>query len=346
MRMAEVWSFDINRADARVNADSSLTVRLYYPERPRPSEKRIPENLEFGISVFERLLGEDYSPIADADNPIGPASAGSLYVFKDNRVVCHRRDRFAPTHRMYHSAYSGYPSSKEVVFSERGLQKTARRETAEECLLVTREAKPWLVVPNDSREETIESAKRLGLNLRPMFVDVETMEPRDTLEVYDSSGSLIFRTRANLDFMYESATSLNALQLRRHPLSSDEVLPIDAEGMFRGGAFVHFNRESYVLDLDRLRDLRFGSVLPDPEVHQTRVEGSSPVIFRPEYTQPYLGPDKVPVIDPHIWAPDNLLARALDALDVRGFNWMEIELWKERLKLEGNSLLPEKVLAR
>lgn len=343
--MGEIWSFDINKADARINGDGSLTVRLFYPKNPRPSEERIPENLEFGISVFERLLREGYSHIADDKNPIGPASAGSLYVLKDGKIVCHRRDRFAPTHKMYHSAYAGYPSSRDVVFSERGLQRTALRECAEECLLVTRDKKPWLVVPNDSMDHTLESARRLGLNLKPRFVDVETMEPKDTLEVYDVDENIIFKARANLDFMYESATSLNALQLRRFPLSSDEVLPIDAEGMMTDGKFVHLNRESYLIDLTELAGKRFGDVLTSPEVYQTRIENGSPVIFTPDYDAPFLGPDKVPVTDPHIWAPENLLTRTLDALGVGEYNWMKMELWKERSKFENSSLLPREVLA-
>lgn len=226
--------------------------------------------------------------------------------------------------------------------------KTGLRETAEESLLITREKSPRLVVPNDSKEYTLESAKRLGIDLKPLYVDVETMEPGDKLEVYYEDGEHIFSARAFLDILYESGTSLNALQIRKVPLASEEVLPIDAEGMIKEGKFVHFNRESYLINISDIEGKEFGSILENPRVFQTKIENGFPKIFTPDYVKPYLGPDKVKVNHPHIWAPENLLTVCMDALGVKGYRGkkLEIELWKEKSKKDGRSLIPEDILVR
>lgn len=343
--MEEIYNFKVTNAHAQI-VDGKMTVRISYPKDPEILTKRLPEDLEFGVSVFERLIALGYSNIAYENHPIKPASAGSLYVLKDGKIVCHRRDRFAPSHKLYHSAYAGYTQSREFVYTAEGLKQTALRESAEECLLVTRDKKPRLVVPNDSKDYTLEAAKNIGLELEPLFVDVETLEPTDTLIVFDEDNNLIFEAKAFLEFIYESQTSLNALQLRSFPFSSEEVLPVDAEGMMRDGKFVHFNRESYVLDPKDIARKPFGTRMQDPQVFQTRIENGIPLVFRPEYKEPYLGPDKIEVNNPHIWAPEDLLCRTLDALGVEGYKgrWMYLEWLKESMKLQGKSLLPEDVL--
>jgi hypothetical protein len=345
--MSEIYHFKVHKADARIS-DGRMTVRLTYPRNPEPIDKRLPENLPFGVKVFDRLFREDYAPIADEKNPIKPASGGSLIVLSDGKIVCHRRDKFAPSHKLYHSAYAGYTQSRDFVYSAKGLRETALRESAEECLLVTNEKTPWLVVPNDSRAYTLEAAKRLGLELRPRYVDVEVAEPSDVLQVFDEDGNPIFSTRAFLEFIYESQTSLNALQIRHIPLSSKEVIPVDAEGMVKDGKFSHFNRESYVISPAQIAGKPFGTSLDTPRVYKTRIESGVPVVFAPEYKEPHLGPDAVEVTHPHIWAPEDLLVRSLDGLGVDGYKgrWMEIELWKERSKLQDKNLLPEEVLRK
>ena len=348
--MPEIYQFPIHKADAEVT-DKGLKVRLFYPPNPMP-EKRLPENLQFGVQVFEDLVKVGHAEIADAQNPIGPCGGGSIYILNDGVFVCHRRDAKAPGHALYHSGYSGWPDSREAVFTADGLEATWMRESAEEGLLVTRDAIPRLIVPNDSRNETLESAKRLGLELKPRFVDVERVEPYDTLEVYNHTQNLIFRTKANLHFIYESMTSLNGVALRRFPVASEEVFPIDAEGMTKpDGKFIHFNRESYVVSPDEVKTNQsgtFGRILKNPRVFRTRFENGIPHVYTPEYTEPFLGPDSVTVVHPHVWAPENVLCRALDALGVDGYKgrWVEIELWKERSKLEGKSLLSEEVLKK
>ena len=343
--MSDIYHFNVYRADAKRNSSGGLTIRLFYPDNPEPIDKRLPEDLEFGVQSLTKLKLEGEAEIADKNHPIKPASAGSLFVLQDGVIVCHRRDKHAPTHALYHSASAGFTNSPDFIYTAEGLLETALRESAEECLLVTKDNPPYLIVPNDSSQHTLESARNLGLNLKPRFVDVETLAPQDTLEVYNESGGLIFRTKANLEFIRESQTSLNALWVRKFPLTSDEVLPIDAEGAFKDANFVHFNRESYLVSLDEIRHMRFGSVISFPRVYQTKFDSQGlPQIFTPEYTEPNLGPGKIQVINPHIWAPENLLTRTLDSLGVAGYNWLDVELWKEGSKLEGKSLLPEEVL--
>ncbi len=68
----------------------------------------------------------------------------------------------------------------------------------------------------------------------------------------------------------------------------------------------NFNREAYILSLNEAAK-SFGSILENPEVYQTRIRQGIPELYTPSYDEPYLGPEKVPVIHPHIWAPEDLL---------------------------------------
>jgi len=213
-------------------------------------------------------------------------------------------------------------------------------------LFITRDTNPFLIVPNDSKEYTRASAHRLGLNLKERLVDAEWEPATDRLEVYDEKGNLLFTHRAFLDIIRESETSFNALHLRRLAISSEEVYPVDAEGMEKKGQFIHFNRESYLVNPHDFAGIPFGSIMHDPIVFQTVFKNGMPIVYTPEYQKPFKGPDGVDVIDPHVWAPDNQIARYFDALGVKGYNWIAMELWKERLKLKGQSLLPDDVLSK
>ena len=353
--MSDIFLFEVPQAYAHtdtVGGKRHMIVQLYYPINPKPIDKRLPPDPAYGASIFDQLLSTGYAQIADADHPIKPASAGSLYVMRDGKIICHRRDKGTPTHALYHSAYAGYTSSDEFTHSEEGLRQTGLRESAEECLLVTRESpgvRPWLVVPNDSRDYTLASARRLGLDLRPRYVDVDVAEPTDVLEVYDEKGTPIFTARAFLEWIRESQSSLNALWIRQFPLSSEEVVPVDAEGNPKpDGTFSHFNRESYVLDPHTLGP--FGSILKNPIVYQTKrpIVNGVPEMYTPEYREPFLGPDKVEVTDPHVFGPEDLLCRTLDALGVPGYEnqWVVIQRNKECAIRDRRSLLPDDVLKK
>ncbi len=188
--------------------------------------------------ALEKLISDGHAVIADAQHPLQPASAGSLYLTQDQKILIHRRDKGAPIHALYHSSYSGFSQSHEFVFSVEGLMNIALSETAEECLLITRDKKPWLIVPEDAPEYTLASAKNLGIDLPARNVRVEMLPAKDTLEVYHEQGEFIFKAHASLSLLWESATSLSALWIRKLPLSAAEVYPIDAEGMMKDGKFV------------------------------------------------------------------------------------------------------------
>ncbi len=351
--MAEIYSFQIDKADASVETVAGkrhMTVRLFYPTNPQVETKRMPENLDRGIEVFNNLLTTGYSEI----NPMKPASAGSLYVTKDGKLIVNRRDKGAPSHPLYHSAYAGFAATREHVCTAEGLRQNGLRESSEEVLLITRDKNPWLVVPRDSEPYVVEAAKKLGIDHLPKrVVDVKTRQPSDRLEVYDEDGRPIFSLPVDLEFIYESQTSLNALWIRDFPLSSDEVLPVDAEGMMKGDKFIHFNRESYILDPRELSYRAFNDALKNPQVFTTNfeeVEGRK--VPRPtkktDYERPYLGPDKVEVVNPHVFAPEDLLRRTLDALGIEGFtgqyNWMAWERWIEERKAGGLPLVNSALL--
>lgn len=344
--MSEIYQFKVYNADATTE-NGGMTVRLFYPRNPEPTNKIIEENLPFGVNVFERLIREGHSRIADEKNPVKTASAGLLYLLEDGHFICHRRDKDAPTHKLYHSANAGYTKSKEALYTKKGLSETGIREAAEECLIVTREEKPRLVVPNYSSvfsDVSEITAKNLGLSLEPKYTNAEVIEPTDTLKVFDADKNLIFKHKTFIDLIYESSTSLITLDIVKLPFSSEEVLPIAAEGTEKDGKFINFNLESYVIHNSEIANKPFGRILENPKVYKTRIEKGKPIIYRPEYTEPYLGPDGVQVNDPHVWAPENVLVRALDAIGVEGYEWMDMELWKEKSKLEGKSLLPAYVL--
>lgn len=373
MPQTEIYHFKIFKADATLNdlkhPEKGMVVRLFYPSNQEDVHGRFPEtpeSLRFGIDSLDMLLNEGNADIANLRNPIKPAAAGSLYVLNDGAIICHRRDRFAPTHKMYHSAYAGYTHSREFCFTAEGLIDTGRRETAEEVLVMTNEKNPALIIPKDSKKYTLESARRIGIDLskvRTIDVEIEELKPVDRLEVYnEETGALIYSVDAFLDILRESQTSLNALQIRRLPFSSSEVLPIDAEGMPHNGNWKWFNRESYIIGLEELVGKPFGSALDNPRVFQTRINNGIPEIYAPEYGPPYLGPgielvmkqgipqqgirDTVEVTDPHIWAPENLLVTCLDGLGVDGYKGrkLQIERWKEVCALSGKHFLPSGVL--
>ena len=333
--MPEILRFNVTQADARIDKERNITVNCYYPRNPELLSSRAKEDLPWGICTFERLLREGHAPLADQNHPFVPLSAGSIYLLNDQKIVIHRRDTGAPIHKQYHSLGAGFPSTAQEVFTAAGVRNLALRESAEECILVTTDKIPWLIVPTDSKEYTLASAQRLKLNLRPRYVEVETISPPDTLNVFYEDGAPLFTMSFFLNFMYESSTGFNALQIRQFPLSSQEVRPIDAE-TFHGQ---HLNRESYLIGLEDV--VPFGQPLPHPQVYQTQIKDGIPHLVPVTKEPPHFGPDLVETEHPHLFAPDDMLVRLLDALAVPSYNsnWMQIELWKESTKLAGESLL-------
>lgn len=348
MKQKEISIFKISNAEASYES-GNLHVRLFYPRNIKEETKRIPENLPFGIKTLESLLKGNFTEIADANNPIKPADGGSMYVFKDNAFLVHRRDMGAPMHKFYHGAPGGYTDSLDSTFSEQGLLETGLRETAEESLLITKDIPHRLIVPKDSKEYTLMAAKNLGLDLKPVYADVTSLSSEDNLQVFYEDGEHIFTSKGRgfLDLMWEGSTSFTLMQIRMLPFSSEEVIPIDAEGMAKDGKWIHFNRESYMLKFSDVENKSFGTPLENPRVSQTKIKEGIPSVYVPEYKEPFLGPDGIAVSHPHIWAPENHTTVCLDALCIRGYykKRLDIELWKEKCKLEGKSMIPPQFLA-
>ena len=138
MQSKEIAIFKIFKADATYES-GNLKVRLFYPRNPAEENKRLFENLQFGIRTLETLLKEGYAQIANQENPFKPADGGSIYFFNNGDFLVHRRDKKAPMHKLYHSAPGGYTDSLDSTFTEQGLIETGLRETAEENLLITKE---------------------------------------------------------------------------------------------------------------------------------------------------------------------------------------------------------------
>ncbi len=343
----EILQFEVYKADATLDRNT-MHVRLFYPNNPKKIDTRIPENLQFGKTVLNRLRNLGYDQIADQQNPIKPPSAGSVYITLDDKLIIHRRDANARTNALYHSIYAGFTSSRDFLYSEKGLIDTALRETAEECLLITKDNDPYLIVPNDSKQDTIESAKRLGLDLKPRFVDVQTLPANDTLEVLTQDGESIYKTNVWLELYYTGHTGISVILFRKLPLHSQEILPVDAEGMMsKDNKFIHFNRESYIVDPKDI-PARFGFPLKNAKSYQTLfLKDGEPKVYEIEHEPPFYGPDKVRVNDPHIFAPDDLLAKVVGILIWDKYDyWIDEELHKIESKLQNKSLVPEQFLIK
>jgi hypothetical protein len=347
----EIAIFKVNRAYATYQ-NGVLNVNLFYPRNPLELNARLPGNPAFGASVLETLLTEGETQIASPDAPLKPADGGSIYLFTDNVILVHRRDKGAGVHKLYHGAPGGYTDTLDSTFSEAGLLETGLKETAEEQLLITGDGR-GLYVLNDSREHTLATARRLKIDLdkvKPLYINADTLPSRDRLRVFYEDGTHIFTSfgRGFLDMMWDDSTSFSLMQVRLMPISSEEILPIDTEGMMKGDRFIHFNRESYFIPLSDLQNKPFGTPMTNPRVYQSRIENGVPVVYTPEYQKPFLGPDGVEVTRPHIWAPENHTTVCLDALGVPGYfgKRLDIELWKNQCRLNGTPMVPEEFLVK
>ncbi len=332
--MPEIYQFKVHKATAEYNGES-LIIKLWYPKNPQIIKERLGANPEWGVKVLETLISKGFANLANKNNPVKPPSAGSLIVLNDEVFVCHRRDRYAPTHKLYHSASAGFPQNKRALFTKKGLLDLALTETAEETLL-TRDKKPRLVVTPELEKYIIESSKRLGFDLQTYKVKEELATGKDTLEVYNYAGELIFSAKGFLNIMFDADTSISFLQLRYLDISSKEVLPVDAEGKLEG-TFEHYNRESFLIHTKEIEGLKFASPLKNPRVFQTKLGGRFPKIYTPKLSpENYLGPGATLVTQPYLFAPEDLLTACLDGLGVKGYKGRKLylELWKEKTLLK------------
>jgi hypothetical protein len=348
--------FKIYKADATYEKEA-LNIKLYYPHNPEELTTRLPGNSAFGANALEKLLKEGHAEIATPECPIKPVDGGSIYVFNDDVVLVHRRNFLLgkkSVHNFYHGTPGGYTESLNATRSEKGLINTGLKETAEEQILFTRDNPPWLIVANDLKEYSLQAVKNLGLDgyfqNRLRFVDIKTLPSNDTLKVYDEDNNEIFTSEGKgfLDVMWDNSTSLSLMQIRKLPFSSEEIFPVDAEGMMgKDGKYIHFNRESYFISLSELANKPFGTPLENPRVYKTAIsQDGIPSVYSPSYSQPFFGPDEKKVKNPHLFAPENHFTVCLDALNVPGFKGRRLEwqLWKEKCTRNNICMIPKEFL--
>ncbi|MEK6913948.1 MAG: hypothetical protein AABW47_04750 [Nanoarchaeota archaeon] len=346
--------FKITKADATYDG-KNLTVNLHYPRNPEERTTRLPGNSAFGAKALDELLRTGSAEIATPESPIKPADGGSMYAFSDGVILVHRR--MFPrgknkVHNYYHGAPGGYTEELGATFSENGLLQTGDKETAEEQLIVARGRKKYQVIREGSKEYALAAAKNAEIYLRQLSVSMSTIESGDTLNVYWEDGEPLFTSKRKgwLDFMWDNSTSLTLMQVISVPFPSTKVYPIDAEGTTApDGNFIHFNRESYLIPISEVANKQFGTPLKNFEVFQTRIdEKGIPHVYTPKYAEPFYGPDEKAVTHPHLWAPENHTTVCLDALGVPGFagKRLDIQLWKERCALSGESMIPEEFLVK
>ena len=331
--MPEILQFKVEEAYADYDSsDGSLHVKFLYPRNPQELKGRLGANPEFGIETLEKLISTGQSRIATPENPISPPNAGSLPVTRDGEFICNRRDDGARVHKMYHSPYSGFAQNIEELFTKEGMLRLAARESAEELVLITRDRNPYLIVTPSLKEYTLKSAKRLGLDYPIREINEEFMPGKDTLEVCYEDGEPIFSMKTFFTMLWDIDASTIAMQIRQLDIDSNEILPIDAEGIINedGSYKVHFNRESFIVDLkdldvfkaNSLEDLKYAHPMKNPQVFQSYWDENRKMrIVHTPRSSPleYLGPGAVPVNQPYLWAPQDTLRSCLDGLEVPGY---------------------------
>ncbi|MBI4116590.1 hypothetical protein HY449_02495 [Candidatus Pacearchaeota archaeon] len=325
--MPEILQFPIHEAYAEYDGDS-LKIKLFYPCNPNYVQNRLPANLEHGVDVLEKLLLDGYAQIADRNNPVSPPSAGSIIILNDGSFICHRRDKKAPIHKLYHSTSSGSPNDKRSLFTQEGLLETALRETAEETLLLSHEGQ--VVTTEFLRKHTLESLERIEVDYLTRTVDGQFGKGKDLLEVYRMNKKIL-SVHCFLDLIFDVSTSISALHPIILDISSNEIISLDLEGDIVDGRFAHFNRESFILHPREIENLNFAEPITNPRVFQSKIKNKKFEIYSSAPTE-NLGPGGIAVKHPYLFSPDDLLTSALDGLGIPGYHGkkLNIELWKEK----------------
>ena len=367
--MPEISQFVVEQAYAVFNQKTgAVHATFYYPRNPRETNDRLGAAPKWGVEVLESLIHEGAARIATPEHPISPPTAGSIPVTKDGRIIWTRRDNGAPVHKMFQAGYSGFAKTPDELYTEKEMLTLGRRESAEELVLITRDRNPYLITTESTREETRMSAKRLGLDHLPeRQVKEELIDGKDTLKVYYEDGEHLFTLPCFFTMLWNIDSSSIAMQMRKLDIDSDEILPIDAEGMFTesGDAYkVHFNRESFIIDPDylisrfftqgNLDDIGYAHPMENPQVFQSHMDGKKRIVHTPHNSHlEYLGPGATPVHQPFLWAPQDTLRTCLDGLEVqeyhkRKLHW-ELEIDKafaENPKQGEACVIPPQFLAK
>lgn len=352
MTEREIYDFKINRADADFS-NGKLTVNLYYPNHPEPLHGRLKEQLDYGAEVYVNLIRNGSAQIADAEHPIKPTSGGLVLLMEGSAgktMLVHRRGKTAPVHPLYHSLNAGYGNTKEHAYSSEGIMETGKREFAEEMLMITRDKEPWVVVPIGLEKYVDATLKRFGLDFgsKRRYIDLERIEEEsDTLNVFDEKGKKIFTRRGFISPLWESATSLTIDSLyQAKGITADEVQLVCAEFRNTPAGPVHIPEEGYLLPLSQFETLKFGTPIENVEMFLATFNSGKIEVLKPEPLE-YLGPERVAVNHPHLFAPDDQLVHVLGGMGIgeyAGKGRLQVELLKILARKEGKTLLPEDVV--
>ena len=356
------FNFKVTRAEADFNnATGALNVQFWYPRNPNQGDIRIGPNTKFGMRALDDLLTRGHAVIANDENPISPPTAGSLPVFSDGVFACCRRDDGAGVHKLFHAGYSGFANTSDELFTRDGMQKLAARESAEEVIFVTRGSDPHLVTTDSLEAEIVKSATRLGLGDLPRRKVGERIDyGRDKLTVKYEDGEKLYEMPTVFTMLWNIDSSTIAMNLRHLDISSEEIYPIDAEGIFTdegNGYRVHFNRESFLIDpkdiqghedSETLGSIGYGAPLRNVKVFRSGIDGKGRrEVYAPlDSPLAYLGPGATPVNRPYLWAPQDTLRSSLDQMGVPGYEGKKLQ-WERKIterfhQAEGEGAVREK----
>lgn len=342
--MGEISQFRVTRAEADFDSTTgSLNVTFWYPRSPEIVTERIGPNHKFGLTALDNLIQTGHADIADTENPMSPPNAGSLPMFRDGNFVCTRRDNGAPVHKMFHAGYSGFAQDASELYSEEGMRKLGARESAEEVVFITRDRNPYLIVTDSLEDEIVKSATRSGLGDLPRRKVTEEFLPgNDRLTVKYEDGETAYSMDTFFTMLWNIDSSSIAMQIRKLGIRSDEVLPVDGEGIFTedgNGYKVHFNRESFIVDpgfimgpknAETLDEVGYGEPLRNPQVFQSYMDRDKRVVYTPRNSDlEFLGPGATPVNKGYLWAPQDTLRSCLDGMNILGYSRRKLYLEKD-----------------
>ncbi|MEK6938134.1 MAG: hypothetical protein AABX04_03750, partial [Nanoarchaeota archaeon] len=192
---------------------------------------------------------------------------------------------------------------------------------------------------------------RFGLDFgsRRRYIDLEHLDESDSLNVFDERGNKLFTHQGFISPLWESATSLTTDNLyQAKGITAEEVQLICTEFRNTSEGLMHIPEEGYLLPLSKLETLNFGSPIEDVEMFLGKFNSGRIEVLTPKYQpEEFLGPDKVRVVHPHLFAPDDQLVNVLGGMRIgeyAGTGRLEMERAKTLARMEGRTILPKEVI--
>ncbi|MCX6816224.1 MAG: hypothetical protein NT120_05245 [Candidatus Aenigmarchaeota archaeon] len=267
--MGEIYILPVNHGTAWINSKGGVDVRLNY-HTSEPMTGRMKADPEVGIMTYDYLMKGSFAQVATPENPARSPSAGLLYVLDNGKFFSHRRDKKAPTHKLWHSLQIGYPAcDRQTRFPEEVMIAEGS-----ELVLVTKNSPHYLLVPKGDPVAIAinkELARNVGVDTsRVLEINFESQKGPDAIELYDSQG-MISRTDGYVNMLWEEEMAINIDKICNIHFDPEDILPIDTEGTFRDGKYDHFNRETFLFDPEEVRGKKFGDHLETPTVYKSEM---------------------------------------------------------------------------